>query len=275
MKILCLGCLHGKVSAGLKSFAKKNKVEAIFSLGDHCDGDALRDAQFKNWDAFKGKDFYKVLKKLLGNNYKKEILSYATSGKKVLTALDKISVPIYVCLGNNDFDKEFVKGSKINFENLEETCAKSKNLIYITGKSAILENFFLVSAPDYRGAGEKSMKKKKHLRVKKSWDKKLSKLFSAAHGRKIIFIGHDQPFGCRLDKIVNKTSPLNGEHIGDEIIRKFILKEKPEIYLGAHMHEHWGMDKIGKTKIIACGYGREGKAALVDTNRLKVKLVKI
>ncbi len=275
MNLLALGCLHGKVPAGLKSFVKKNKVDLIFSLGDHCDGDVLRDIQFKNWDAFKGKNFYKVLRKLLGKRYKKEILHYAKSGTAVLRSLDSLGKPVLVCLGNNDFDRGTRTGSKINSETIEETCKKSKNLIYTTGKSKELENYFLAAVPDYRGAGDKSMKKKKHFRKKYSWEKKLLKLFSRAHGKKIIFIGHDQPLNCRLDKIINKASPLNGKHIGDEIIRKFILKEKPPIYIGAHMHEHWGFDKIGKTKIIACGYGRKRQAAMIELPSLEVKLVKI
>lgn len=275
MNLLALGCLHGKFPDGLKNFVKKNKVEAIFSLGDHCDGDVLRDAQFKNWDAFNGKNFYKVLRKILGKRYKKEILQYAKSGEKVLKSIDKIGIPVFVLLGNNDFDRSSRTGSKVNSVTIEEVCRESKNLTYFSGKAKDMENFFLVGTPDYRGAGEKSMKKKKHFHTRNSWEKKLSKLFSHAHGRKIIFIGHDQPFGCRLDEIKNRASPLNEKHIGDEIIRKFILKKNPEIYLGAHMHEHWGTDKIGKTKIVACGYGRERQAAMLELPSLKVKLVKI
>lgn len=275
MKILAIGCLHGKVPKGLKAFVKRNKIDFIFSLGDHCDGDVLRDAQFKNWDAFKGKNFYNVLRKLFGQRYKKEVLHYAKSGRRVLRALDSLGKPVFVLLGNNDFDKRFRKCSKVNSAAIEEVCSKSKNLIYFSGKAKALENFFLIGAPDYRGAGDKSMKKKKHFRKKEALERKLSKLFSKCGKRKIIFIGHDQPLNCKLDKIVNKTSPMNGKHFGDEIIRKFILEKKPEIYIGSHMHEHWGIDKIGRTKIIACGYGREGKAALVELPNLKVKLVKI
>ncbi len=280
MKILTIGCLHGKIPAGLEAFVKKNKVEAILACGDYANADKSRDIIFKNW----GKDWWEVVglkkaKKILKEQHK--------TGISVLRKFNSLGIPVYLVFGNNDFYRDYlnpVKKTEFDLKvegvgDFEDAIKKSfKKIKVIHLKTVSLGRLKISGYNNYRGYG---IKKDLHEDVtpekKKIMDsirKKIRKDFKKISGSEII-ITHEPPFGTRFDLIKNKASPINGMHIGDDVLKEFAPKSKWKIILCAHMHEHWGIDKIGKTKIIACGYGREGKAALIELPSLRVKLVKI
>lgn len=280
MKILCLGCLHGKVLSGLKAFVKKNKVEAILACGDYADADKTRKIIFKNW----GKNWWEVV----GLEKAKSILKEQhKTGISVLKKFNSLGIPVYLVFGNNDFYRDYLNpGRKTEFDlklnevgNFEDAIKKKfKRIKVIHLKTVRLGGLRISGYNNYRGYG---IKKDLHEKVpedkKKIMDfirERIKKDFKKISNSDII-ITHEPPFGTKLDLIKNKSSPINGNHIGDDVLAKFARKSKWKIILCAHMHEHWGVDKIGKTKIVACGYGRRGQAALIELPSLKAKLVKI
>ena len=280
MKLLCLGCLHGRVPAGLKRFAKKNKVEAILACGDYANADKTREKVFKNW----GKNWWEVV----GPEKAKSILKEQhKSGINVLRKFNSLGIPVYLIFGNNDFYRDYLNpGRKTEFDlkvnevgDFEDAIKKSfKRIKVIHLKSILLGGLKVSGYNNYRGYG---IKKDLHEEVpedkKKIMDsiRKRIKIDFKKISNSDIIIAHEPPFGVRLDLIKNKSSPINGKHIRDDVLAKFARKSRWKMILCAHMHEHWGMDKIGKTKIVACGYGRKGQAVLVELPSLKVKLVKL
>ena len=110
MKLLCLGCLHGRVPAGLKRFAKKNKVEAILACGDYANADKTREIVFKNW----GKNWWEVV----GPKKSKIILrEQHKSGIDVLRKFNSLGIPVYMIFGNNDFYRDYLNpGRKTEFD---------------------------------------------------------------------------------------------------------------------------------------------------------------
>lgn len=60
-----------------------------------------------------------------------------------------------------------------------------------------------------------------------------------------IFVAHDPPYQC-LDKC------YDGREVGSKSVRKFIEKFQPKIWLCGHIHEDFGMDKIGDTFVFNC-----------------------
>ncbi|TRZ55012.1 hypothetical protein D4Q76_01280, partial [archaeon] len=68
---------------------------------------------------------------------------------------------------------------------------------------------------------------------------------------------------------------VKGKHIGDKVLREKIEQYQPLLFIGGHMHEHQGQTKIGKTIVVNPGYGREGKAAVIELSDGKPKIEKI
>lgn len=62
-----------------------------------------------------------------------------------------------------------------------------------------------------------------------------------------ILVAHQPPHKTRLDRT------FMGLHVGSKSIREFIEKEQPLICFTGHIHEAFGLDSIGKTRIINPG----------------------
>ena len=75
-----------------------------------------------------------------------------------------------------------------------------------------------------------------------------------------IFVPHAPPFGTKVDII------HNGYHVGSSAVRDFIEDAQPDLVICGHIHEGKGQDTIEKTKIINCGYGRNGSYATIEIN---------
>jgi len=116
--------------------------------------------------------------------------------------------------------------------------------------------------------------------MKEKIDKKeniIDKLFHKTEPERTIFIGHDMPYNTKFDVVTYSGAPeaVKGKHIGDRILRKEIEKHKPLLYVGGHMHEHQEKMKIGKTIVVNPGYGRDGKAAIIELSDGKPKIESI
>jgi Icc-related predicted phosphoesterase len=274
MRIFGIGCSHGKLP-NLKRFVRGNNVDVIFSLGDHCNANETRNVQFKNWEKFKGKDYYKVMQEILGERYETVFRKLAESGKRILKSLDKLGLPVYVIEGNNEFTDRSKGESGLDLPTLEDLIEDSSNLNSLISCFYRIGGYALVGAPGYRGMNIKNKESKNWKKIDKRWNEDLKKLFSYAKGYETLFIGHDIPYGCKLDVVNYPASPMHGKHVGDEIIKKYIIKNSPKLYLGSHMHEWQGSCKIGKTTVVSSGYGREGKGVLIDLPSFEIKFVKV
>jgi len=110
------------------------------------------------------------------------------------------------------------------------------------------------------------------MRLNKSWKNRLSKLFNQRNKKKItLFLFHDPPIDTTLDLVNNPQSPLDGKHVGDQIIRDFIERYKPDLSICGHMHETQGYDKVGKSLVINAGYGRVGEYLILEIKDNKIK----
>lgn len=83
-------------------------------------------------------------------------------------------------------------------------------------------------------------------------------------GRKVL-VTHNPAYGTRLD--ITQT----GMHVGSEIIRKFIERERPNVAVSAHIHEAKGVDKIGDSFLINAGKFSEGYFGLVNISNNAVR----
>ncbi|MBI4167833.1 MAG: metallophosphoesterase [Candidatus Aenigmarchaeota archaeon] len=62
-----------------------------------------------------------------------------------------------------------------------------------------------------------------------------------------IMITHNPPKNTKLDRI------STGAHVGSQKIRDFILHNKPDAAVSAHIHEAVGIDDLGATKLLYPG----------------------
>jgi len=62
-----------------------------------------------------------------------------------------------------------------------------------------------------------------------------------------ILVSHPPPKGTRLDKI------FTGCHVGSKAVRDFIVEFMPDVCLCGHIHESYGVDKLGETVIANAG----------------------
>ena len=94
----------------------------------------------------------------------------------------------------------------------------------------------------------------------------------------MIFVSHNMPYNCRLDKIRDKNAPasVRGKHYGSKLIRRIIDKHQPVLAIGGHIHENQGKCKIGRTLVVNPGAAVDGRCAIIDfdENKGKVKSVK-
>ncbi len=89
----------------------------------------------------------------------------------------------------------------------------------------------------------------------------LAKAFAEVAGaKKKIIITHNPPKNTKLDVV------SSGAHVGSQVIRDFILKNKPDAGTSAHIHEAGGVDVLGTTKLIYPGPISAGRVGLITAN---------
>jgi hypothetical protein len=266
MKIIVIGDLHGEFPNKVEEFIKKEKADLILCTGDFANFENYRKIVFSNTDK-KVKDL--VNKK----DYHEMMTKIIKSMEKPLKVLDSFNVPVYTIYGNLDYTNYEVNKHRIKTNTLNRICKNSKNIHLVREKILNYKELQLLLFSGYRKNKLKFPKTKTQEieRLNKSWRNRISKLFSKMNSKTTIFVSHDLPFNTKLDLINNPNSPLNGKHVGDEVIREFIEKYQPKVAVCGHMHENQGIDKIGKSLIINAGYGKEGQFLILSINRDEIK----
>lgn len=263
MKFLIIGDLHGnKPNIYFRDF------DAIIAPGDFC-SDGPKNYMFKAYkEHLKNPDSKLQWYDMPGKRKAKEMIKKSLAdGRKVLEYLDSFGVPVYIVPGNWDFTKSY--GHYWEWEYLHRDHYKNllnglTNIIDVNNKRIDINGFQIIgygisSAPEYPQHKDiidmltKSELKKKKQAYGKLF-RKFSSLFKKAK-KPVIFLSHNVPFNTPIDKINDKNSPRYGYHFGSLLVREIIDKHQPLICIGAHMHEHFGKCKLGKTVALNSGYG--------------------
>lgn len=283
-RFLIIGDLHGN-----KPLISTKDFDAIIAPGDFCSDKGIREyiqaaykqflqnpENYKEWYDLSGKI---KAKKLIKNSMKK--------GREILEFLNSFEVPVYVVPGNWD-----LTGSKDKWKFLVKNYYKSylikglKNVKDLHNKLLQTKEFQLIgygicNGPElYKYRGYKKIKKKESIENKEKYNilvKKYNALFIKLNKKKpVLFITHNVPFNTKLDKITDKKSLRYGYHYGSVLARDIILKHKPLVCIGGHIHEHFGKDKLGKTTIINAGFGSNVNTILeIKDNKItKLKFIK-
>jgi len=82
-----------------------------------------------------------------------------------------------------------------------------------------------------------------------------------------IIVAHQPPHMC-LDK------GTNGHYYGSTSVKNMILTKGPAIFLCGHVHEDYGVKKLGNTLVVNCACEKLiNRGMIVDTNTLEYKEV--
>jgi Icc-related predicted phosphoesterase len=214
---------------------------------------------------------------------RQEIGKTLLKARRLVEFLASFNVPVYIVPGNADLAAEpRAAWSFINFDFFGELIRDLDNVKNIHGKIIDLGEFSLVGygfsyGPEYpQEKGERSFFTKEELARKlikyQSTLGKINGLFKKTKGP-LIFLSHNTPFNTAIDRIDAPGSFRHGHHIGSIVARKMIDKYQPRIFIGGHMHEHYGKILLRKTTCIAAGYGAKA-VTLLETERGVVERIK-
>ena len=276
MKILAIGDFHGKFPEKLKKEARK--ADLILSTGDFADTDKRRKIIFKHWTS---KKWWEVIGEKKAKKLEKESFY---SGVRILKELNKICKKSYVIWGNGDFYKEHgtSEPDSIMPGYYEDRLKRMKNILLIDrkkkkiGKMCIIGHGGYVDVTEFIKHPIDREKKKQKIRLKRyeESERELFNLFKAKKPKDFIFLIHYTPYKI-FDIAHYKSSPMHGKHVGFEPYNQIIRKYKPLLVICGHMHEYQGMKKLGKTMIVATGPAFEGKAAIIEIDEKKRKVINV
>lgn len=270
MKIIVLGDFHGQLSEKMIRKIKKIRPDLIISLGDY------QPFKYRKiWFKYCYESREPLFKFIGTKKYKQLLIEDLDIGEKVLKRLNKIGIPIFTVLGNLDYhdpndimDYKEPKGSSLKWEDSKQAqfltrLEKYKGIQRIDYAYAKLGGFVFIGARGHSVPGKvKSKGYKKHKKILE----KLFNRFSREFGKdKIIFVTHNVPFKTKLDLIGSNAHELaQNKHAGSKMFKRIIKKYQPLLNFGGHIHESFGIDKIGKTICVNPGAIHEGRYAIVD-----------
>ena len=260
----------------LKKLAKG--VDLVVSVGDYC---AFTDRKlFFEYCYHSDNELWEVIGK---KRVKEGVLKDLKSGEAILKSLNRLKVPVLTVIGNLDYtrahdvyDEEqatYKRTWKWELQDFfSKIIRKYKNIRRFDYDALSIKGLSFIGAYGHTFPGRvKSKAYKKHRAI-------LDKLFKGFQKKPVIFVGHNMPYDCRLDKIRNKNAPKSaqGKHFGSKLLRRIIDRHQPVLALGGHIHENQGKCKIGKTLIVNPGAAVDGRCAVVDFDegKGKVKSVK-
>ena len=147
--------------------------------------------------------------------------------ERIATNLNKLNKIILIIPGNHETD-----------EDISKICKDNKNIINIHKGVYEKDNYLFFGY----GGGGFNKEDPKFENISMKFKKMINK------GKKIIFVTHAPIYNTKLDL-------LNGEHLGNKNIRRFIDDIEPKLVICGHFHENELLtDYVKKTKIINPGY---------------------
>jgi|SRR3989339_389082 len=281
MKFLIIGDLHGAMPK-----IKIKDFDAIIAPGDFCSDKGIRGAYAKAYKEYiKTHDMSKEWWDYCGKKKAKQYsMNSINRGKQILKFLDSFNKPVYLVPGNWDW----TEGSTTNWRFMNKDFWNKyimkghKNIIDIHKKIIDIGEFAFIgygicNGPEllrYRHYGR--FPKKKHEKSQKALKKLLAEyntLFKKAK-KPVIFISHNVPYKI-LDLIKDKKSVMHGYHYGSLLARRMVMKHKPLLCIGGHMHENYGKKVLGKTTVINSGFGADVNTLVeIKNNKLRIRFIK-
>lgn len=280
MKLLAIGDFHGKFPEKLKKRIEKEKIDLIVSIGDYIPF-CYRKLWFKHCY---GKDI--ELWEIIGKaKYKRLVIKDLKIGDSVLKNLNKLSIPIISIVGNLDYpgyidtqDSRVINTRKRiwkwdNQDFLNKLLKKYKKIKRFDYNYTKFNNLIFIGGFGHSNPGD--IKSKTHKKYLKRLDNLFKKFKKENKKRKVIFVFHNMPYNCKLDLIRDKKADKRAryKHYGSKLTRKIIDKYQPILGIGGHMHENQGKCKINRTLVINTGGAYEGKAAIIEFNEKKGKIM--
>src|SRR3989344_4683343 len=273
MKLLLIGDFHGSFPRKFFKIIKKEKPEAILSLGDFCQFTARK--LFFKYCWRQRRELWEIIGKKKVKEFTKKDLK---SGEKVLKQLNSLPIPVFTVTGNLDYTKW---KEAYNYKKLKRKASwswleqdfftslfkKYPNIKCFDYSFIQFKKFILIGMARSTFPGHvKSKEYKKQRKI-------LETLFKRFKKEKIIFVSHNVPYNAKLDIIHSKEAQnkARGKHYGSKLVRRLIKKYQPTLAIGGHIHESSGKDKLKKTILINPGASHEGKAAIIEINK-KVKI---
>lgn len=83
----------------------------------------------------------------------------------------------------------------------------------------------------------------------------------AADVESVLVVCHTPPFGCAAD------CPRPGEHLGSRMVRGFIERRRPLVFVCGHVHEAAAVDRIGPTTVVNPGAFADGHFAVLTLEK--------
>lgn len=299
VKFLIIGDLHGQ-----KPLIHFKNFDAIIAPGDF-GSDKIR-KYWKGWEKAKDKHGKKYTgsyeyaiakygKKPIDKIIKESLLV----GRKIIKHLASFNKPVFIIPGNWDDSgnrKVWTTNPKRLYRELISRhiyfSAENTNKILTKGIKNIIDcQLRLVKFKGYNILGygiamvpelpdtKKILTLQKFKdkitgeelkKVIKSYNKLFSRLerkyLSAKNRLPLIFLSHNMPYNTKFDRIHAPKTIFHKKHYGSVISRDFILKHKPLVCIGGHMHEYFGKIKLGKTTVINAGFGSKVNTLLTIKN---------
>lgn len=254
MKILVVGDCHG-VKPEIEEEA--GDADLILATGDICgDSEKVRKAMFKAMDT--EKMWYDVL----GREKAEEAVEKSIAeGRKVLEFLNSFGKPVFLVPGNWDWTGEenqweFMKENRFqelvdefqNIHNIDREVFTTSELSFIGyGPCPAPE------VPQYEDDKPDNPGELEEMEMDYSEKKdELEKIFRSAE-KPVVFLSHNVPNETSLDRIENPDSPAEGRHYGSIIVRELIEEFEPVLSAAGHIHEGYGLEKIGDSTAVNAG----------------------
>jgi Icc-related predicted phosphoesterase len=277
MKILAIGDFHGKFPGRLYRLAKE--ADLILSAGDFFPW-SMKKIFFKHcykkekylWDIIGKKKYKELTLKDLARGESKVIKPMNDLGNKAITTIGN-----YDSTNTNDQYNEEKWNKKWGWAEqdfLAKILKKYKNIRRTDYKFTRAGGLVIIGGFGHSSPGdEKSTAFKKHKKVLENLFRKFKKENKEG---KVIFIFHNMPFNTKLDIISRKAAKeARGKHFGSKLTRQIIDRFHPILAIGGHMHENQGKCRIGRTLVVNPGAAVDGKAAIIDFDEKKKKVLSV
>jgi len=159
---------------------------------------------------------------------------------------------------------------------LSKSIKKYRNIKRFDYSYAKFREYVFIGARGHSFPG--LVKSKAYKKHRQKLEKLFKKFRKENKERKVIFVSHNVPYNTKLDKVTAKDAhkKAKGKHFGSKLVRRIIDKYQPVLYLGGHIDEGRGKQKIKRTLAVNSGPVHDGKGSIIeisDKGKVKVKFI--